>query len=109
MILFSLNYYSYMYGSHLSVSTCALLTYYDGDGRDENDCCRSLHGERCLALSDRFSPCGCILYGGRGEGKSPQVQDLQASSKKCLLEMIDKPECKHIHIEKKRSLTNPQN
>lgn len=40
--------------------TRALLTYYDGDGHDENYCCCSLCGERCSALSERLSPRSCI-------------------------------------------------
>lgn len=55
-------------------------------------------------------------FGGREEGKSPQVQGLHlnsvssdSSSEEFLLEIIDKPECKHIHVEKERSFINPQN
>lgn len=50
---------------------------------------------------------GKITTGPRSVPELLPVQ-VQASSEKFLLEMIDEPKRKHIHIEEERSHTNPQ-
>lgn len=57
----------------------------------------------------------CLEGGERGSHRRFRIcartlsVHVLASREKFLLRMIDKPERKHIHIAKERSLTDPQN
>lgn len=76
-------------------------------------------GDAWLFLTDSLQVAAshmCVWREGRGKVPTSlgTVHEFcqfrfKPQSEKVLLEVIDQPECKHIHVEKERSLTSPQN
>lgn len=120
MVLFLLNYYFYIYDSHLSLMhkcpinlswwwwswwkwLLLLFTWWEMLGCFWQILPRWLHLVCvCLEEGERESH-----HRSRVSSWTQSVQ-VQVSSEKCLIKMIGKPEGKHIHIDKERFPTSSQ-